>query len=193
MTYVDLVVEDYVQYYIGERVLATMSDSFQVNRSFGFRGNGYIKKNIRGFNEASKFQPYIVFTDLDHLTCPLELVNEWIDFPLNDGIIFQIAVREAEAWLLADRSNFSKFFGVSEDRIPRNSAEINDPKDLITQLANNSRLKNIRESFIPPYDASVGPNYNEGLCEFILEYWDVDVASSNSSSLNRLIKKLERF
>lgn len=191
--YINLVVEDNVHEFILRKVLETNPDKYILNDVFGKRGNNYIKQKLSSFNQASKFTPYLVLTDLDAINCPPELIQSWINFQKSPNLIFRIAVKEAEAWLLGDKQNFSSFLGISANRINDNPESIPQPKEHIVQLARDSRKRKIREDLIPQGTAIVGRNYNSCLGEFIFNYWDVNAASQKCNSLKRLIKRLKNF
>ncbi|MFQ5630810.1 MAG: hypothetical protein ACE5I1_18720 [bacterium] len=191
--YINLVIEDEVQLNILKRVLAYSNQPFVINSTLGLRGNDYIKRNLHAFNHAARFIPCLVLTDLDRTECAPLLVREWINFKRNPNLIFRIAVREAESWLLADRNNFASFLGVSHAKMERNTESIDNPKEYIVRIARKSRKRRIREALVPFGTATVGPNYNFALTEFILNKWKIEKAIENSQSLSRAIKSLNNF
>lgn len=191
---VTLVYEDDLSEAVMIQILNHFQEKFNIYRSFSGHGFGYLKSNIRGFNQASKINPHFMLTDLDMYECPVELRNEWIDFPLNKNFIFRIAVREVEAWLLADVENLSLFFSVSQVNFPLNPEIEADPKNTLIQLAKRSRKREIREDVVPiNRNASIGPNYNGCLSEFVFKHWNIENAVSRSESLSRTIKRLKDF
>jgi hypothetical protein len=104
----------------------------------------------------------------------------------------RVAVREVEAWLLADRTGIAGFLSVSRDRVPRTVDELPDPKASMISIASRSRRRAIREG-LPPRMASgraIGPLYVSELSRFATEAWDVDAASTVSPSLFRCIRSL---
>jgi hypothetical protein len=122
------------------------------------------------------------------------LIDDWINFELNRNLIFRIAVREVEAWLLADIKGLSKFFNVSASNFPNNPEAEEDPKSTIIKLAGKSRIRRIREDITPiGRGASIGPNYTGCLGEFIMQNWSVENAIKKSKSLEKAYKKLENF
>ncbi|NIA30870.1 MAG: hypothetical protein GWP06_13270 [Actinobacteria bacterium] len=149
MMYINLVVEDDVHSNILKKVLHYCDLELEIVHSFGFKGNAYIKKNLPAFNQAARINPYLVLTDLDRYECPPLLLKDWIHFKVHSNLIFRIAVREAEAWLIADRKNLAFFLGVSEARIERNPEEIANPKEYLVNLAKRSRKRHIREDIVP--------------------------------------------
>jgi hypothetical protein len=70
-------------------------------------GYGYLKKNIRAFNHAARGMPFLVLTDLNSTECPPTLIKKWLPYPKHPNLLFRVAVREVEAWLLAHRDAFA--------------------------------------------------------------------------------------
>ena len=108
---------------------------FSVGHCFHGRGYGYLKKNITRFNEASKGMPYLILTDLDNKERAPLLINEWLPQTRNPNLIFRIAVREVESWLLADDAGFARFLGIAKHKMPRDPDDLNDPKQTLIALA----------------------------------------------------------
>jgi len=187
--YVNLVVEDEVHERIARKVVEQRLSGFNIHRVFGLRGNQYIKKNIRSFNEASRQRPYIILTDLDNVECPPIMYSKWVTFKKNRNLIFNIVVREAEAWLLADINSFSTYFGVPKSRIRRDVEQITRPKEYLINICRNSRKREIREGLIPSGTAQVGRLYNALIGRYVMEYWNIDVAETHSKSFSRLLDK----
>lgn len=194
MTTINLVFEDAISEFLMSTILNSFGDKYYVGYSYSGNGFGYIKSHISGFNKASKATPFFVLTDLDKYECPLELINDWFDRPQNPNLIFRIAVREVESWLLADREGFSAFTGISLTLIPRNPDSETDPKTTLINLVSRSRRRKIKEDIIPINpNATIGPNYNERLMEYVTDYWDLNRAMENSNSLTRAYSKLNAF
>jgi hypothetical protein len=110
----------------------------------------------------------------------------------------RIAVRELEAWLLADPERISGYLGVSVAEIPTDPDSIPDPKHLIVELARKSRRRAIREDMVPIVGSGqpVGPAYTSRMIEFIQNAesgWRPDVAAHNSDSLQRCISAISRL
>ncbi len=191
---ISLVFEDALSEMVMLRLLNRFGDKFFVGPSYGGTGNGYIKKGISGFNQASAFSPFFVLTDLDQYGCPPELIQDWLNEEKQANLIFRVAVKEVESWLLADRDGISDFIGVSVKRIPVNPELLADPKLSLINLARDSRKRFIKDDIVPKNDfASIGPNYNTRLGQFILNFWDVENAMNFSPSLTSAIANLQRL
>ena len=83
------------------------------------QGRPYVLEHIGGYNEGARYGGiWFVLVDLDlKPDCAPELVAEALPEPA-DGMCFRVAVREVEAWLLADRAGFAKWAGVRASLIP---------------------------------------------------------------------------
>ncbi len=52
----------------------------------------------------------------------------------------------------------------------------------------------MKEDILPKDEfASVGPNYNDRLCEFVINHWNIERAETSSGSLKKAIKHLSMF
>lgn len=189
----NLVFEDEISEFVMVK-LAEESKKYFVANSYSEGGFGYIKKNISGFNEAAKGCPFFVLTDLDTIDCAPTLIDNWLGESAHPNLIFRIAVREVEAWLLADIEGFSKFTGLSEANFRDNTEEIADPKAELLQLVKRCRVRKIKEDILPKNEfAVVGPNYNGRLGEFVMKHWSISRAVGRSDSLKRAMLHLSNF
>ncbi len=168
---------------------------YQIGDRFHGHGAGFLKKRIKGFNQAARGMPYLILTDLDTDECaPLKL-REWLPVPASPNLIFRIAVCEVESWILADQENMADFLGIGRESFPAQPDTIPDPKQLLVNLARASRKRTIRMNLVPKpgSTAKVGPAYNKRLCEFVQDQWDPLLAKSSSPSLMRAVKAIESF
>jgi hypothetical protein len=189
---VSLVVEDVLQEATFLKLLDVYRKDLKVVSVSGKCGNVYIRDNIRTFNEASQYLPHIVITDLDRKKCAPQLKQEWINFPINRKMLFRIAEKEIDAWILSDRESFAKWMSIPVNKIPVNTQEIPDPKQFIINLARKSR-KNIIKDIIPQGTAAQGPGYNILLQRFIIEQWNSENAANCNESLRKAIERLKDF
>lgn len=194
MVYINLVYEDDLSEAVMYKLINHFGDKYTVHNTYSGHGFGYLKSNIKGFNQASVVSPFFMLTDLDNYNCPLSLINDWINFPLNSNFIFRIAVREVEAWLLADIEGLSEYFKVSSVNFPISPESEIDPKNTLIHLARRSRIRKIREDVVPINEnAAIGPNYNGCLTEFVIKHWNVETALLRSKSLLKAFNRLENF
>jgi hypothetical protein len=192
---INLAVEDPLSEAVLRTILHQSNRRYIVGNCYSKNGFGYLKKNIKGFNNAAKGTPYIVLTDLDRAECPQELIQEWLPYTKHPNLLFRIAVREVEAWLLADSDSFAKFLGVSQTLIPQNVDEISDPKQTLINIARKSQKRELHEAIVPRSNstAKVGRDYNGQLIYFVNNYWQMEAAKLCSPSLKRAINVISKF
>ena len=192
---INLVFEDALSEAVLKQMLKQSQRPFSVGQCLNQRGYGKIKKIISGLNHAAKGMPYLVLTDLDKADCPLVIISEWLTQPKHPNLLFRIAVKEVEAWLLAHREAFAKFLGISVDLIPGDADRIPDPKLLLINLARRSRKRKLREAIVPEPNstAKIGKDYNGQPIQFVNKSWQVASAQTNSPSLERTMNALINF
>ena len=162
---------------------------------YGKQGKEYLRQKIAGYNNAARRSPWIVLVDLDREEqCAPPLVNGWLAQPA-PHLCFRVAVREVEAWLMADAERLAGFLRVSRKRIPGNPEELENPKTVMVNLARSSRRAAIREDMSPREGSGrqVGPAYSSRLIEFASSSWRPDIAAAQSDSLRRAIDCLKRL
>ncbi len=162
---------------------------------FGRNGKHQVLRQLPGFNLAARHTPWVVIIDLDHdAVCAVEYVRRCLPQPAAQ-MQLRIAVREVEAWLLADATGIAAFLGVPPSRVPRTPEALDDPKRAIVDLATGSRRRGIRAEIAPRPGSGrqVGPLYTSRISEFAGGSWDPATASLTSDSLRRCIATLERL
>lgn len=191
----NLAFEDALTESLALKILRTIPTQYATQTIYNRGGYGYLKRTVDGFNNAAKGTPFLVGTDLDKYECPSALIDDWLTRPRHHNLLIRVAVREAEAWVLADKDGFSNFLGINVARIPEDVEGLPDPKETLIQLARSSRRKQLRDDICPhPSSTSkVGPNYNARLGSFVQEMWRPSVARSNSRSLDRTMDRLVSF
>jgi hypothetical protein len=105
------------------RVLAEVN-RYAVGTPYRRGGYGYLRQTIHGWNSAAKGIPFIVLTDLDTAECPARLITDWLHVDEHPNLLFRIAVREVESWLLADPTNLSAFLNLRTMPVPANTDAI---------------------------------------------------------------------
>ncbi|MCU0547176.1 MAG: DUF4276 family protein [Oscillatoriaceae cyanobacterium Prado104] len=192
---INLVFEDLLSEAVLKQMLVQSQRPFAVGKCFNQRGYGKIKKIISGLNYAAKGMPYLILTDLDREECPLIIISEWLTQPKHPNLLFRIAVKEVEAWLLAHREAFAEFLGISVNLIPADVDKISDPKQLLINLAKKSKKRELRDGIVPDRNstAKIGKDYNGQLIQFVNQNWQVAPAQTNSPSLKRAMDAIENF
>ncbi len=190
---VNLVYEDQISEFVMIK-LVNSTGKYRIVNTYSEGGFGYIKKNLNGFNTASKGCPFFVLTDLDTVECAPSLIQNWLKVPSHPNLLFRVAVREVEAWLLADIEGFSIYTGISIANLSKNPEELVDPKLELLNLIRKCRKRDIREDILPRDEfAAIGPNYNGRLAEYVSLFWSIERASKRSKSLQKALQHLQRF
>ena len=167
----------------------------QTGSVYGRNGKTALRKRINGYNKAARHAPWVVLVDLDNdADCAPPILNEWVPEPA-PNLCFRIAVREVEAWLMADAQTLSRFLRVGLGTLLAEPEKLQRPKDTMVDLARRSRRKDIRADMVPREMSSrrVGPAYASRLIEYIQEHWRPDVAAERSESLQRAIHCLQKL
>src|SRR5260370_4619563 len=185
---VHIAIEDDLSEVGVRRLLGDTDGGYSVGTAFGRTGYGYLRGTVRKWNAAAAAGvPIILLTDLDRHPCPSALINTWLDVAPHPNLIFRIAVREVESWVLADREGFSELFVISSVLVPAEPDKLGDPKQTLVNLARRSRRRAVKESLVPRLGttAAQGPDYNGCLGDFIRNHWNSTAAVGRSPSLSR--------
>jgi hypothetical protein len=146
------------------------------------RGKGTFMTVLPKYNAPASFQRWLAIRDLDHdADCAPALIQSHQLQP-SDFWSYRIAVREVEAWLMADRDAFADALGVRASAIPTQPEVIADPKQVVVNLARRSRKRDIRPSLVPEAGAviTIGPEYAAWMSNFAENAWDPDRACETS-------------
>lgn len=169
-----------------------------LDRVHGRHGKPDLRRALPGYNAAAMHAPWIVVVDLDgEYPCASMLVKAWLPAPSRQ-MRFRVAVRQIEAWLLADAEHFSSFFGVRLGQVPARPDELADPKATVVALVSASRKTAIKADMVPRPGSGrrVGPAYAARLIEFVTRSdsrWRVDKAASASPSLSRCVERVDEL
>ena len=192
---INLAVEDPLSEAVLLKILDQSGRPYEVGNCHKKDGFGYLRKTIGGFNSAAKGTPFLVLTDLDRYECPVALIQEWLTVPKHHNLLFRVAVREVESWLLADRTGFAKFLGIRESLVPHDADTIPDPKQYLINLVRKSRKRDLLSDIVPlpKSTATQGRNYNGPLISFVQRSWDLLAAMNHSPSLSRTVDAVAQF
>jgi hypothetical protein len=158
-------------------------------------GKGNLDRRLAGFNAAARHWYWLVLRDLDRdAECAPALVTS-ILAQRAEHMVFCVAVRQAEAWMLGDREALAAFLGVSARRVPMDPEVLDNPKHALVRLAETSRRRAIREDIVPRTGstARVGPGYTGRAIEFTSTLWRPAVAARSCPSLRRCIDALREW
>jgi|WetSurSiteA1Bulk_404760.scaffolds.fasta_scaffold02652_3 hypothetical protein len=191
-----IAVEDELSEWVIRRILGMRQMQYSFGKSPRRGGYGYLKKNIRAFSNLAKGYPALLLTDLDRYSCPPELINDWTTHPLHPDLLFRVAVREVESWLLGDAKGLSTSLQLRSPIAIADPENLTDPKKELLRHALRSPVRRIRDALAFSDNSGKvyqGPNYNGTLASFVMNHWDVLLASSRCHSLERFLAALQRI
>jgi hypothetical protein len=169
-----------------------------VAQVYGRYGKSYILKRLSGYNYSARFRHWVVLLDLDDdAQCAPDAVLRWLPEPAR-LMRLRVAVKEAEAWLLADAERMSRFLGLPLGEMPTSPEDLEAPKRFVVELARRSRRRAIREDMVPLLGSgqAVGPAYTSRMIEFIRDVdsgWRPSVAAEHCSSLRKCIAAISHL
>lgn len=192
---VALVVEDVLSLYVMEKIMAHTQRGYAVLRTFNERGVDKIRLSLTKYRNASRALAHVVLVDLDKAPCAPVLRAQWGVDTLPHAMLFRVAVREVEAWILADRAGFASFAAIPKSKVPHAPETLADPKQTLINLVRQSRSRHLSAEIVPAQGMSMskGPLYNERLGEFVRDKWDVAAAMQIAPSLQRTVDCLQHF
>jgi hypothetical protein len=163
---------------------------------YGKNGKQALRLRIYGYNRAARHYPWVVLADLNgEEECAPLLLNAWNLTPAR-WMCFRIAVREIEAWLMADRERFARFLSVHVNRVPEDPESLPDPKRMVVEIARQSRRADIRLDIVPPPGRDTGPAYTSRMIQFTEDRhygWRPEAAQRRSASLQRSLRRIREL
>lgn len=162
---------------------------------YGRSGKPALRQKIGGYNHAARHTPWVVLVDLDNdADCAPPTLDKWVPVPA-PNLCFRIAVREVEAWLMADARTLARYLSLGSGKIPAEPERLGRPKDAMVDLARRSRRMDIRKDMVPRERSGrrVGPAYTSRLIEYTREHWQPEVAARHAESLQRAITCLQKL
>jgi hypothetical protein len=176
---------------VARNLLTTVG--LEIGKVYDNGGKSRLDRRLTGFNNAAQFAPWFVLRDMDHdAPCPGELVTQKLVRPA-PLMCFRVAVRETEAWLLADREQIATWLSIPLERVPVDPDLLPDPKQALINLARHSRSRALREDLVPAdgTTAQVGPGYIGRISEYAQTLWRPETGAANSGSLQRCLVALK--
>jgi hypothetical protein len=162
---------------------------------YGKNGKSALRRNISGYNNAARHAPWVVLVDLDRdADCAPPFRRHWLPEPAPQ-LCFRVAVRQVEAWLMADAETLAAYLGVKPRRIPVAPETLPNAKVEMVNIARRSRRHAIRQDMVPRPGSgrAVGPAYTSRLTEYAMRHWRPGVAAQHADSLRRAINCLKRL
>lgn len=196
MQTVALATEDELSEAVGVRLLAEHGEKLEVGLLLRRGGNGYLRSRLANFCQMARLNPMLMITDLDRWTCPAVLCAEWLGRTVRpEKLLLRVAVREIEAWLLADHEAMGALLGHTIAlRLPTLPEAIQNPKEFLLGLAARAP-RDVRADLCAEAGAVArqGLGYNARLSTFVREIWNPERASSRSDSLRRARERIRQL
>lgn len=156
-------------------------------------------QNLDRLVKLGEKNPTVAVYDSDG-ECVISLLQEYCPNGWDSRYsAINIAISEAESWLLADREGFSNYLHVAKKHMPvlqEHKMEISDSIDykislyLMRNIAPESNKASIREGLRFTDRYKKPSTYNEIIVPFVDKYWNIDNALHNSESLRRSVRRV---
>ena len=199
MRFVALATEDVLSEAVGKRLLIDAGYHIDPSPILRKNGFGYLRSKMDSWCEIAQRKPILLITDLDTASCPADLRAAWIgNRRPTENLVLRIAVREVEAWLMADHLAFRTLIG-NRGTLPPNPDLLPDPKQSLLRLVERQASREIREDMVANARAiaSQGIGYNSRLSQFVATVWNPERAGTRSKSLqkarNRIAELIARM
>lgn len=162
-------------------------------------GYGELRKKCPSLLNMAKAGLYTFsVTDLDMHSCAVTLIRDCFRIKsqraliLPKELVFRVAVREIEAWIIADRHAWAEYIGIPEVNFSITPDTLPDPKQHLLNVIRNKGTKKAHQEMLPRRTANIGPRYNQVLCDFVSRFWSPKRAAANSPSLRSAIEALRK-
>lgn len=187
-----LATEDELSEAIGICLIADSPVTFQEPMLLRRDGFGYLKSRISSWQNLARQQHVLLLTDLDQKACVVQMKRQWLGgTPSHPQLLFRVAVREIESWVLADHEGFRALIG-NKGRLPPAPDELPDPKQHLLGLVNQYAPRDIRQDLVRVEAGRLrqGLGYNTRLVHWVHYDWDINRAAERSPSLGRARRAL---
>lgn len=187
--------EDVLSESVARRLVGETRSRLVVGNTIRRNGAGYLRSKFRNFCEIARRTPVLLIADLDTAACPPAMIDIWSRRDAIPGrLLFRIAVRQIESWILADREGIAKFLSVRVANIPKAPDALGNAKHALLQAAQKAP-RSLRDELVAERNAiaAQGLGYNDLLSKFVRTTWNPRNAASRSGSLDRARKRLSEL
>jgi hypothetical protein len=191
MTPIAVATEDQLSEAIALRLISEIAMPHHVTHKLRKGGFGYLRSRMDSWYQMAQHQVMFVLTDLDRAGCLVEFRDQWLNSRHPPAsLLFRVAVREVESWVLADHVAMRSLIG-EKGVLPVAPDELADPKQALLGLARRAP-KPIREDLLKIIDGQLaqGVGYNARLVEWVHSEWCPKRAAARSPSLARTRMRL---
>jgi hypothetical protein len=167
----------------------------EVDSIYFRNGKAGLLERLPGYNAAARLKPWLVLIDLNgDAECAASFIVEKLPSPAQQ-MLFRVAVRQIESWVLADREKVARFLRISQALVPRDPDSLENAKRALVNLARRSSSRAIQQDMVPTTGSArkVGVAYTARMIEFIEGAWSPDGAKSQSDSLRRCLDRLQEL
>lgn len=197
MRYVYTATEDRLSEAVALRLIRDCGEQLCVGPCIGRKGKQYLRSKLRDFAVLARNEPVLLITDLDNDSCPADLRKGWFgQVSIPEEFLFRVAVREIEAWVMADRRGFSRFSGAPLSQIPSDPEALPDPKAQLLKLVRRYSSRELKQAMIVNRGSGrfrQGFSYNEALSEFVQGRWNPVRASATAPSLAKARQRVHEL
>ena len=185
--------EDALSEAVVERLTEETQGRLRVSDRIGKTGAGDLRKRLPELVRLAPAIPVVLLTDLDLKPCAAGLVTEWLhNLSRPETLLLRIAVREVEAWLLADQQAFGTCFRIPPSKLPDDPESLPDPKQILLNLVQRHAPKKLKQDIV--VDRGSGPRqglaYNLRLIDFVRNQWNPERAAASADSLARARRRI---
>jgi len=197
MKFVYVATEDYLSEIVVERIIRIYGPELFISVRIGGKGAGYLQSKIRDLRQVALGDvPVILLADLDQKGCAPELISDWMGaLPTPDKLVFRVAVREVESWLMAHRESFSEYFGIPRAKLSLAPEDLMNPKQTLLNLVRRHSVGDIKRDVLVerPGGPMQGLNYNSRLTDYVENCWDPRIACAHARSLARACDRIAKL
>lgn len=185
MTPISIATEDELSEAIALRLIAEVPTPHIIQHKLGKSGNGYLRSKMASWYQMAHQQVMLVLTDLDQANCLVDFRSQWLTPNPPANLLFRIAVREVESWVLADHVAMRSLIG-GKGVLPPAPDDLPDPKQSLLKLAKIAP-KSVRQDLLKATDGALaqGLGYNARLTALVNSEWSPQRAAERSPSLAR--------
>lgn len=156
-------------------------------------GAAPFREKIKQMNDvAANVMPVLMLADADQAPCAVTQRKAWLPKYPSPRLALRLAVREAEAWALADHEGFAAFAQIAINKLPAEPEAIFDPKRKMLELIKSCKRRDLKEEMLPAKGdrSPMGLGYNVHLSDYVKNYWRADRAAPRAPSLARAIPRI---
>ena len=137
--------EDALTEAVAERLILETGSMLRVDVKIPGKGAGNLKKKLPELTRVAYSLPVLLITDLDRVACAPLLISTWKGGgKLPQDMLFRVAVREVESWLMADAEALANLLKIRSKKIPIKPDTLGDPKQTLLELAKKSTTRDSR-------------------------------------------------